>query len=521
MLRIFRLKIVFKYLFLFTFFLSSCVCRENNEKSQEKRFTFNLCEGDVPGLHPFQLQGPLHGYTIAKLLFEGLTRIGSNGKPELAGALDVEISPCLKHFTFTLRPNYFSDGKRVTAYDYERSWKMALDPTSDCPRAELLYVLKNAYKAKKSEVALDEIGVKALDDNTLYCELESPAPYFLDLVSLPIFSPCHPDTVGYNPTFFNGPFIVDQWKRGDYLSLKANPYFWNKENRKIDEIQILMVTDCLTAIQMFEKKQTDWIGDPLTPIVIECLPSLKKKYAVQEREVVRPFWIFLNTQDPLLSVTRIRQALNLALDRKQISEHIFYSNIPLYQPLPTSFSLNPDKNESYSDYKQLFAEGAKEAGLELPYELVVNYFNHPPLKQFVEYLKETWESVFPIKVTLQGTDWATFFGYMTSGNYQVGGCYISPYYNDPSEPLSRLEFLTPSNFCKWMNEDYQKLLQAARHANSLSVRNEFLRQAEGVLNRELPVIPVINLVHRFICHSNLSGYVINHCGGVDFAYAFF
>ncbi len=63
----------------------------------------------------------------------------------------------------------------------------SLEPHFPADQAFQLYVIKNAKAAKEGKVALDQMGVKALDEKTLQVQLQNPTPYFLELASLPIY----------------------------------------------------------------------------------------------------------------------------------------------------------------------------------------------------------------------------------------------------------------------------------------------------------------------------------------------
>jgi len=98
----------------------------------------------------------------------------SNGKLENGLAEKVEISPDLKHYTFTIRKAQWSDGLPLTAHDIEYSWKSFLIRSLErrTPINSMsLKMLKLAYEGK---VEIAEVGIKAIDDQTLKLSLKIP-----------------------------------------------------------------------------------------------------------------------------------------------------------------------------------------------------------------------------------------------------------------------------------------------------------------------------------------------------------
>ncbi|MFZ0565997.1 MAG: hypothetical protein WAM28_07420 [Chlamydiales bacterium] len=97
------MKILSKRIWAITLFLLLILisCQNQSEKSSQK-LHFNFQEGDVPTLHPHLLEGQMRGRILGKALFEGLTRINSEGEAELAGAESVEISPSKALYTFII-----------------------------------------------------------------------------------------------------------------------------------------------------------------------------------------------------------------------------------------------------------------------------------------------------------------------------------------------------------------------------------------------------------------------------------
>ncbi len=149
-------------------------------------------------------------------LFEGLTRYSpEDGHPVQGVAQSYDKSDDNRLFRFHLRRDArWSDGRPVTAGDFEYAWKRALRPATASRAAGNLSALKNAERFRLGELADDRlVGVRATDDLTLEVELEQPTPYFLDLTSHHAFSPVRRDVI----EAFERRGEDDRWTRPESL----------------------------------------------------------------------------------------------------------------------------------------------------------------------------------------------------------------------------------------------------------------------------------------------------------------
>jgi oligopeptide transport system substrate-binding protein len=501
---------------------------QKEEKSAVNSLKINFQEGDLPSIHPHDLMIYLRGISIAKHLFEGLTRVDAQGKAVLAGAKSVDVSPDGLHYTFVLRDNKWSDGSPVTALHYEAAWKEALSPQSSCSRAHLLYPLKNGEAAKKGTVPLSDIGVKALNDKTLSIDLANPCPYFIELLSLPICMPLF-NAKEKQPTRFNGPFQMGQWVRNHSIRLDQNPHFWNLKKVSLKEIDIFMVQDTPTAFTLFEKKKMDWIGLPLCPLSTEMVDHLKRSGALNSHPIDRAFWLFLNTKHPGLASSSIRKALSLAIDRSQITQHILIGGEPLSKPLPENLLSAPAVSqenrlrENMAEASHCFEQGLKELGFtkETFPPLVITYSQQANRKQFAEYIQQAWTKGLGIQVQLEPQEWNLLRTNLEKGQYMVSGCFEAAYYKDPMEILERLATLNPSNFSQWTHPLFGAKIASAIDEKNTQRRNALMGEAEAILAEHMPFIPICSDRFLFAHTPNLKGYAFDYVGAIDFSYASF
>lgn len=495
-------------------------CQQKGKKSATSYLRLNFQQGEVPSCHPFLSAGHMRGRTLGKLLFEGLTRIDSTGEPALAGAKEVQISSDKTRYTFLLRDNHWSDGSEVTADHYVSAWRHALTPGSNCPRADFFYLIKNGQKAKKGEISIENIGVQALDSKTLMVELENPSSHFLSLLAQPLFAPLkQPEE---DPKIFNGPFKIGNWIKGVSIQLEANSCFWNCRHVPLNGITIDYVEDQMTATYMYEKGQIDWIGEPLSALTKESTLELVRKNQALFQPVDRFFWIYLNTHQSVLKSQKIRKALSLSIERKQIVDHVCVGGEPILTPVPAamiSYSRFQTQREDLELAKRLFSEGLQELDLIEAPCIVLSYIADASRKQIAEYLKERWEDALGLTIKLQGCEWNVLNNNLERGNFEIGGCMASAFYGDPLEFLDRFETLGNGNFPQWESDAFKEKLSLIRQEVNEQKRMDLLAEAEKILVDEMPIIPVYHCVHAYAHNPALKGYVLDGGGCVDFAYS--
>lgn len=504
------------YLFLPILFLVGCT----QSHTSKNVLRINFQDGDLPSTHP-HIGIDYRMRSLQSAIFEGLTRLDKEGNPELAAAESVDISSCQKFYTFTLRPAKWSNGKPVTAFHFANAWKQAITKESGCRRPDLFYVIKNAEEIKKGEIPLEKVGIEALDEKTLRIELKHPAPYFLELASNPIFSPLF--DLSEEPSIFNGPFIIDQWKRDQIIVLKKNPLYWDEGTVKLKRLEILFVTDPLTAVNLFEKGELDWIGSPFSCLPAEIIPHYQKSGILQTKDVARIYWLYCNCTVPPFSNPLIRKALSLALDREAMVQHVLFGHTATSAPLPVSLSFIANqtllKAQNRALAKQVFAQGMKELGFThdtFP-PITLSHSHISGQKQLAEIVQSYWKEVLGLKVHIEGSEWNVFFSDLSQGKFQIGGCLKSALYKDPTYHLELLEDKNHSyNISRWEDPTYKQLLSKARDEIDIGKRNTYLQKAEAILLDQMPIIPIYSEAYLYRIRPHIQDVVIHDLGHVDF-----
>ena len=264
---------------------------------------------------------------MQSLFFEGLVKMYPDQTFKLAQAKSYEISDDRLTYTFTLKDTVWSNGTPVTAHDFEQSWKDILDPHFPSLRSQMFSPIKNADAAKKGLVSLDEVGIKAIDTKTLVISLERPIPYFFKLHSFCGFCPVIIKNVrkyrnwSYKagPAILcNGPYVVEEWEPGNKIIAACNPNYRETKDLHPEKIIFNIVENDAVTLEMFEKGLVDIIGDALTDIPIESIPTLEKKWTISCKPNNCTVLISINTDRPPFNHPKIRKAFSIAINRQEL-----------------------------------------------------------------------------------------------------------------------------------------------------------------------------------------------------------
>ncbi|MCB1082088.1 MAG: peptide ABC transporter substrate-binding protein [Chlamydiia bacterium] len=468
-------------------------------------------------------------------LFEGLMRKGPQDEPQLAIAEKVDISRDKTTYTFHLRDTKWSDGVPLTAYDFEFAWKKLIDPQSKALAAqpELFYPIKNVRQYIQGECTYEETGIKIINKKTITLELEYPAHYFLEIACSPFLLPApkhlgetDPNWADKVPMVSNGPFTLQNRKLNAEINLARNPQYWDSEHVYLKGIDVYIMQDYLTALNLYETGELDWIGAPFIRMPYETSHQILDQ---RGEDAIIYFFVFNNDKYPFTN-QKFRKALSYALDRTAITDNIFHDTaVPTMSAFP--FSLRQQNRPGFEDNnvelaQTLFAEALEELGLTLEtfpeIELVYNTTTEIS-RQLCLAAQDDWRKKLNLKVTLKGlTGWNHYIDTLQRGDYQMGitGTMVPIF--DPLFALQIFENKTDlKNRCNWEHPKFKDLLMQSNHSIGEIERSKILADAEVILLEEMPIIPMCSMKKSYAKNPKLQGEVLSYTQFVDFKSAYF
>ncbi len=297
----------------------------------------------------------------------GTTELG----PALADSYDVSDDG--KIYTFKLHPGVkFTNGREVTAADVKWSIERAVNPKTQGPGAGFFHSIVGADKMTAGTAeTLD--GITAVDDHTVKFTLSQPDATFLNVLALNFASVVPKEAVeaangdfGKHPVG-SGAFTLKEWTIGQRLVFVKNPDYFIKDRPHVDTFTVEVGQEPLVALLRLQKGEVDIAGDGIPPAkYLEMKKSPEFEGMIVDRQQLETSYVTLNTQVKPFDNAKVRQAVNMAINKDRIVRIINGRATPASQVLPP---LMPGYDQAYKGYaydpekaKALLAEAGLKDG---------------------------------------------------------------------------------------------------------------------------------------------------------------
>jgi oligopeptide transport system substrate-binding protein len=494
----------------------------------------NYANGGAPDVLEPVMSNYLKTSYIIYNIYSGLARTGRNGVSELAYAESYEVSDDGLTYTFKLRPNSkFSDGSPLTARDWEASFKHKIAPETASPGGDLYMFVKGAEAYNQGKGSADDVGIEALDDNTLRITFENPTAFFMDLVAR--YIPYKMDVLKSDPDWFkkpetfisNGPFRVKSVDPQTGFVLEKNPYYYDADNVHIDVVNYNFIDDPAVALEAYRNGSLHMNDD----LNAEAIKSYKGTPELLSFPRINTDYISVHTGN--LPDARVRKALSLALNRSVIVNDILgQTYAPAEGLVPYGIHWGDKEfrevagsliKTDVEEAKKLLAEAGYPNGEGLkPIRIItINYSEDIDTAQ-------AWQSMWKqigIESEIKTYERSVYWDVIYTNDWDVARDGWTGDYDDPKTNL----FLWmaykqgPDTDVRWYDtpnaKKFEELMRAADKETDREKHLGFYRDAERVILDDMPVIPVWHRDETILAKPEVSGVVKNNIGYIVFNFA--
>ena len=398
---------------------------------------------------------------------------------------------------------------------------------------------RGLYEEAKRHFGVDG-GVYAKDDHTLIVELVAPTPYFLELTAFHAAYPVPRWAIekksGRNwflpgNIVSNGAFRLAEWRVGDRIRLERSENYWGRADVKLRTVDVLPIENTTTALNLYLTGGVDWI--PQNGYPPDLAPDLRKRSDFYLGPALIVYYYRINCTRKPFDDPRVRQAINLAIDREQITRDVLgVGQLPATHFVPPGIrGYTPPESGIRFDVaraRQLLAEAGFPEGRGFPkFGILFNTLESH--KKIAEVIADQLRRHLKIEVATYNQEWQSYLQSTRAMDYDLArGAWVGDY-EDPNTFLDLWVTNGGNNQTGFGDLVYDHLLEAAanieqfvsapdfilghvrraaelkrladavrgdsnaptRLAHMAELRLSLLAEAEGLLVRdEFPIVPI-------------------------------
>ena len=428
-------------------------CGGQSSSASGNAQTLNLTESDDPTTLDVNDMRNSNENDILSEVQEGLTAIQStNGKDKvvLTGAKSYTKSADGLTYTFKLRDAKWSDGKAVTAQQYVDSFRRLLKKENAFSQATNAYFIKGAEAYNTGKGSAEDVGVKAINKNTLQIQLAYAYPSLLSDLSSVVYYPVRLDKINQvgnkkwktdvKDQVFNGPFKLTAWKKNDKITLKKNPSYWNAKKVKLKKVTYTTTDKPSTVLSLMQSGQLDALSASGKQIADFNKLAKSNKLVSRTQNGPGTTVLIMNQHNGgtqgLFKNTKVREAFSLSINRDDYNKAVSDGQDKLtYTMAPPTLNVgstnygkyvgNPLK-EAQAQYntkakrQALLKEGLKELGKSTDLSKLNFVYLTVGSDDTGTWLKQAIKQQLGVKVTIKtAPDDASFIQIRNNNQYDL------------------------------------------------------------------------------------------------------
>lgn len=474
-------------------------------------------------------------YSVSAL--DELLTFDENGEIEYRAAESYEVNEDSTVWTFYLREDaLWSDGTPVTSADFLNTITRALDPASGSGYANYLFPIENAEAIYNGEAEMDTLGVETPDDHTLTFRLAEPCVYFLDLLRLPVYTPsCEryadsPDS-GWDTdpetSLANGPFCLTEYVPDQYFVLEKNENYWDKERIHLDRITYRFFDDTQSMANAYQAGEVD-VATSLPSTVMELYDGQDDLLVT---DLIATRYIYFNLNVEPLDDVRVREAINLAINREELCQIVGTDTEPTYN-LIAKYMKDKETGEYFVDgAEQPFEENVErarellaEAGYPNGEGFPTLTYSYPTLEMdsdTAQVIQEQLKENLNINIELNAQELQSNYSSRYAGDFDMIRMNWTADFADPYTYLSMLLSNSTYNCSGIQDAEYDALVEQSSSESDPAKRAELMHQAEQLaVGEQFYIMPLYAMKSVNLVNPKITGIrQIPASGALEYRYA--
>ncbi|WBA09910.1 ABC transporter substrate-binding protein SapA [Salinivibrio kushneri] len=533
------MRVFFQFLILGVsgLLLAGCDAASDQRAADNRGFVF--CGPGQPNtFNPQLTDGGLTADTLSSQLYDRLLRLNPKTyQPEAMLAKSWKVSDDGKTYTFSLRRGVafhrstkFTPSRYLNADDVVFSFRRLIDP-----RHPFHHLSGGQYPWFDS---MDFDGlvteVKALDTYRVQFTLSRPDVSFLSTLATnfsvilskeygnQLLDEGKPEQLDTYPVG-TGPFALAEYQPREFIRLRRHWQYWQGP-APMEQVVFDVSTRGTGTLAKMLTGECDVLASPVAsqlPVVVG-----DERFSLSSQTGMNVAFIALNTRHPALSEVEVRQAINLAIDRGALLSSVYYgTGAPATSLLPPmSWAYDPNRKTQHDPKlaAALLAKAGYRHGfsVDLTVPLKPTAFNPSPRKTAELIQADLGEIGIDVNIIPEKT--------VNRTSIRQGGdshdMVLTGWVADNGDPDTFLRPLltcnakfTGWNISNWCNRFFDQTLNQAIATDKIAERKALYQEAQTILDRRMPVIPLAHGIQHQVRDASLTGLTMTPFGADSFA----
>jgi peptide/nickel transport system substrate-binding protein len=441
-----------------------------------------------------------------EFMYDSLLEWDKDLQIQPALAESYEVAPDATSYTFKLRQGVlFHNGQEMTANDVKYSLETAPKPPP--PGVEVAYLANIA-------------SVEAVDDYTVKVTMSKADPTLPGVLAWARYTSIVPAGSGDQINWLSegigtGPYRLVEFVPNDRVVYTCNESYWKAGVPCIKDLTLKVLPDEQSRVAALRSGEID--GGTLTADVARTLEN-DESLQILEGLFAAPRVIQFNTtQDVPWRDVRVRQAINLAIDRQEIIDNVYGGSASLTGAIPPGYGewpLSEDQlRELYTPNLDQAIALMKEAGLESGFDVTLEAIAAPrDYTQIAEIVRERLRPL-NINVTVQPLEIGTFAEHNGSGEFQWQSTGRGMR-GDPSGFVVDFRSGTANNVKwfgdGWSNDEIDSLYDEALATSDQARRLEAYQRIQEIIAEEAPNLYTVQPTKFQVANARVTGMYVSY-----------
>lgn len=517
--------------------LTGCDASTDQRAADNRGFVF-CGPGQPTTFNPQLTDGGLTADTLSSQLYDRLLRLNPKTyQPEPMLAKSWEVSEDGKTYTFSLRRGVafhrsvqFTPSRYLNADDVVFSFRRLIDnnhPYHPVSGGQYPWFDSMDFSGLLTDV-------KALDTYQVQFTLSRPDVSFLSTLATnfsvilskeyadQLLTAGTPEKIDTYPVG-TGPFALAEFQSREFIRLRRHWQYWQGP-APMEQVVFDVSTRGTGTLAKMLTGECDVLASPVAsqlPVVVD-----DKRFHLSSQTGMNVAFISLNTRHPALSEVEVRQAINLAIDRNALLSSVYYgTGAPATSLLPPmSWAYDPNSQTEYNPKlaAALLAKAGYRQGfsVDLTVPMKPTAFNPSPRKT-AELIQADLGAI-GIRVNIIPEKTVNRVAIREGDD--AHDMVLTGWVADNGDPDTFLRPLltcnakfTGWNMSNWCNRYFDQKLNEAIATEDTEARKALYIEAQTILNRRMPVVPLAHGIQHQVRDASLKGLTMTPFGTDSFA----